>query len=412
MKLVKLFWNLTLPLFIAIMIACSGGGGGGGGSPGGGTGTLSIALTDSSCSGYKAIYVTIDEVQVNKNGDSSNGNSGWQTVASPMKTYNLLKLVNGVSEVLGEDELAAGAYKQIRLIIGKTPESENNINGEPHPSANYVVLNDYSYGILKIPSGYQTGVKLVHNFEVEESSFVELLLDFEACKSVVETGSGKYILKPTIKVIETQNKSEVYGEVAECDTDPAIPVIGALVSAQISDGLSASVVRSTLTSDVAGEKGQYSLLLSPGQTYNLVVVYSDDKVGDPGSEKLYSFACEQVTVPDENLEQKFCLDLDKSEFGTITVYVEVNGVIDPIEAERPVVYISFFSWALCGLNEDYIEVTSTSMIPDKNGDISYSVELPLGVYDVVASSQGFVPDTLPGRELVNPGDSIEVNLVL
>lgn len=159
-------------------------------------------------------------------------------------------MVNGVTETLGEDELEAGTYHQIRLIIGKTSESENNIDGVPHPYANYVVLNndDGSYVPLKIPSGYNTGVKLVHNFEVEEGSFVELVLDFEACKSVVETGSEKYILKPTIKVIETANKYDVYGKVSEYNTDPAIPITGALVSAQISEGLSASVVRSTLTS--------------------------------------------------------------------------------------------------------------------------------------------------------------------
>ena len=194
MKALKFSGWIILSLSMLIFVAC---GGGGGSSDGGGTGTLSVGLTDSSTGKYLAIYVTIDEVQVNKK-SSSNGNSGWQTVATPMKTYNLLKLVNGVTEILGEDELEAGTYQQIRLIIGKTAESENNIDGVPHPYANYVVLNDGSYVPLKIPSGYQTGVKLVHNFEVENGSFVELVLDFEACKSVVETGSGKYILKPTI----------------------------------------------------------------------------------------------------------------------------------------------------------------------------------------------------------------------
>jgi len=269
MKALKLSAWIILSLSILIFTAC----GGGGSSDGGGTGTVSVGLTDSSTSKYLAIYVTIDEVQVNKKNSSSNGNSGWKTVATPMKTYNLLKLLNGVTEILGEDELEAGTYQQIRMIIGKTAESENNINGEPHPDANYVVLIDGSYVHLKIPSGYQTGVKLVHNFEVEEGSFVELVLDFEACKSVAETGSGKYILKPTIKVIETANKYDVYGKVTEDNTDPAIPITGALVSAQISEGLSATVVRSTLTSD----EGQYSLLLSPGQTYNFVV-YSGKKV--------------------------------------------------------------------------------------------------------------------------------------
>ena len=404
MKLLKSSAWIFLSLSILIFFACDGGGGS---SDGGGTGTVSFGLTDSSTDKYSAIYVTIDEVQVNKDDSSSNGNSGWITVATPMKTYNLLRLVNGVTEILGDDELEAGTYKQIRLIIGRTAESENNINGEPHPEANYLVLKDGSYADLKIPSGYQTGIKLVHTFEVEEGSFVELVLDFEACKSVVETGNGKYILKPTIKVIETADKPEVYGTVTD-NSDQTIAITGALVSAQISDGLSASIVRSTLTSDAEGAEGQYSLLLSPGQTYD-IVVYSDEKVDDSGIDKLYSPACTEVAVPlDEDLEENFVLV--KSEFGTITGHVHVSGVIDPVEEERPVVYISFFSWVDCGFDERYIEVTSLSMSPEENGDLSFSVDLPLGTYDVVTSSQGFLPDTVTDKALENSGDTLDVSL--
>jgi hypothetical protein len=394
MKRAKLHVWPIIALFLLMISAC---GGGGGGSDGGGTGTLSLALTDSSCSGYKAIYVTIDEVHVKRNDSSSNGNSGWRIVARPMKTYNLLKLVNGVTEVLGEDELKAGAYQQIRLMIGKTPESENNINGEPHPHANYLVLNDDSYENLKIPSGLQTGVKLVHNFSVDEDSFVELVLDFEACKSVVETGSGKYILKPTIKVIETVDKTIVYGVVNEADTEPLTPIpVRASVSAQISEGFSASVVRSTLTSDLA----EYSLLLSPGQTYN-IVVYSEGKIEG----QLYSPACSEVTVPlNTDLMQDF--SLVKSEFGTISGEVFFSGPID--STYPPVVHISFYSALDCG----YVEVMSRSMSPDEDSGIcAYEVDLPVGVYDVVASSEGFIPDTESAVDLTTSGETETVRLL-
>lgn len=382
MKALKLSFWIILSLSILIFIAC----GGGGSSDVVGTGTLSVGLTDSSTGKYLAIYVTIDEVQVNKNNPSSNGNSGWKTVATPMKTYNLLKLVNGLTEILGENELEAGAYQQVRLIIGKTAESENNIDGVPHPYANYVVLADDSYVELKIPSGYQTGVKLVHNFDVAEGSFVELVLDFDACKSVVETGSEKYILKPAIKVIETANKYQVNGTVTEQNTDPALPIKGALVSAQISDGSSASVVRSTLTSDVEGQEGQYSLLLSPGQTYNMVV-YSDKKVDG----QLYLPACAEITVPlNSDLQQDFTLE--KSNIGTINGVVSFSGNID--SSNQPVVYLSFYTTLDCGEN-DYVEVTTLPVSPDPvSHNISYSVDLPLGTYDVVASSDGFDAQTM------------------
>ena len=404
MKFLKRSGIIAFLLITTFLFACDGGRGG----SDGGTGTLSVSLTDSSCGSYAAIYVTIDEVQVNKNNSLANGNSGWRTVATPMKTYNLLKLINGVTEVLGDNELEAGPYNQIRLIIGKTPESENNINGEPHPYANYVVFDDGSDEPLKIPSGYNTGIKLVHNFEVAENSFVELLLDFEACKSVVETGSEKYILKPVIKVIETLNKFNVYGEVIENNNNPVLPITGAIVGAQISDGRSASVVRSTLTSAESGEEGRYRILLSPGQTYN-IVVYSDDKLGALGSEKLYSPACKEITVPsNKNIEQNFALE--QSEYNTISGDVFVSGIIDP--DDPPVVYISFFSWLNCDPIDEYVEVMSLSMIPDEYGDISFSVDLPFETYDVVASSQGFVPDTESDITLDISNNSRNVSLEL
>jgi hypothetical protein len=391
-----------LSLFITTVFLFACGGGGSGSSDG--VGTLAVSLTDSSCSTYKAIYVTIDEVQVNKNDGSSNGNSGWETVATPMKTYNLYSLVNGVTEVLGEQDLTEGTYKQIRLIIGKEAESEDNINGDPHPAANYVLFNDDTYESLKIPSGFQTGVKLVHNFVVAENSYVELVLDFEACNSVVETGNGKYLLKPTIKIIQTEDKTEVYGTVTDADTNGAIE--HASVSAQITDGLSVSIARSTVTSNLVDEEGQYSLFLSPDQTYH-VVIFSDEEVENGGEQKLYTPTCQQVIEPKQVFEQNF--SLNKSSIGTISGNVRVSGDIDP--DDLPVVKISFFS--LLPLPCDaYVEVTNLVMSPDTDGDFSYSINLPYGTYDVVASSQGYTPASAPDVTLDNSLTPVEVNLDL
>ena len=404
MRFAKQFVVLNLLIFVGLLAGC-GGDGGGGGSSSTGTGTLSLSLTDSSTVKYSAIYITIDEVQVNRKDSSSNGNSGWTTVATPEQTYNLLKLVNGLTAVLGDSELVAGTYRQIRLIIGRNAESENNILGVPHPFANYVILNDGSDTIeeLKIPSGFQTGIKLVHNFQVLEKTVVELVLDFDACRSVVETGNEKFLLKPAIKVIETDNKSTVNGKVTDSLSD--LPITGALVSAQISEGLSATVVRSTLTSDDSGDEGQYSLILSPGQEYN-VVAYSNQKVGAAGSEEMYTPACSIITVPN-NGDARLDFTLAKTDFGTISGNVFVSGVIDP--DNPPVVYINFYSMLDCG----YVEIISLPMSPDPiTKTINFSTYLPSGIYDVVASSEGLVPDTVSSLELSNPGDSVSISLSL
>jgi hypothetical protein len=403
MRLKNSFWIMVLLFSTIILFACDGGGsssGGGGSSAGGDTGTVTVGLTDNSTYKYKAVYVTIKELQFNRKDPSSDmSNKSWEVFATPNKTYNLLRLVNGVSETLGDKEFPVGDYKQIRLIIGETPESENNNEGEPHPYANYVGLKDGSYVPLKIPSGLQTGIKLVHNFVVERGKTIELLLDFDACRSVVEAGkSGKYILKPTIKVIEPINKSVVSGTVTDASDDQ--PIGGVNVSAQISDGLSATVVRSTLTDngeEFKDEKGNYELLLSPTQSYSVVVFSGEIITGS----KMYKPACANVDAPWQNAERNFALE--SIDFGTISGEVFVNGEIDDPDIA---VYVSIYKDLDCG----YVEVTTLPVSPNsEDGNrITYSVELPFGNYDVVASAECFIPASQFNVQLLNSTDDVPV----
>lgn len=383
MKLIKIFGMGMVLLGTFFLFACDNGGGS---SDATATGTLALELADSSTDRYQAVYITVDEVHVKRTNDSSDDNNGWINVASPQKTYNLLNLVNGVTAVLGEEELVAGHYNQIRLMLGRTPESTNNIFGNPHPYACYVIMNDGDENTatikqLKVPSGYQTGVKLVHQFEVLDGEVVELVLDFDACRSVVQASSGdKFILKPTIKVINTLEKSAVIGTVTD-DSDPVEPIEGASVSAQISDQDSARVVRSTLT-DV---DGGFQLILSPDTSFN-IVAYSGAKVGD----QMYSPACAEIEVPfgeDVVLDQGF--RLEKIDFGTVsgTVTVTTNNGVDL--DHPPVVYVSFYALLSCG----YVEITTLPVYPDADGNLEYSVDLPLDDYDAVASAEGFIPNT-------------------
>ena len=70
--------------------------------------------------------------------------------------------------------------------------------------ANSVVLSGTTTELpLFTPSGVQTGIKLIHEFDVAPGQHVDLVLDFDALKSVVTRGNGTYALKPVIKVIPT-----------------------------------------------------------------------------------------------------------------------------------------------------------------------------------------------------------------
>jgi hypothetical protein len=174
------------------------------------------------------------------------------------------------------------------------------------------------------------------------------------------------------------------------------------VSAQDSEGLSATVVRATLTSDDTGEKGQYSLTLSPGQQYN-VVAYTDQKVGAAGAEQMYAPACTNITMPDTG-DSKLDFPLTKTGFGTISGTVYVTGNIDP--DNPPTLYVHFYQNLGCG----YAEIKNLPMSPDPNTQtFGYSADLPLGTYDVVVTGDGFVPKTQRSLELSSQGQKISAD---
>ena len=47
------------------------------------------------------------------------------------------------------------------MIIGEIADNGTNILGNPHPYANYIIDKSDDDYELKVPSGYQTGIKIV-----------------------------------------------------------------------------------------------------------------------------------------------------------------------------------------------------------------------------------------------------------
>jgi len=379
-KLVNLITSVALFLLLGIgLVSCSGGGSGTVGSSGdsgiggGNIGTLSLGLTDGPPpkNTYDAIYVTIKEISV-KHADKE----GWDRLARPEldlpKTFNLLDLVNGVIADLGAVELEAGHYNQMRLLLGTEPDDEENILGEAHDYANYLILEGDDEQIpLKVPSGYQTGIKLVNGFDIEVEGSTELVLDFDANKSIVKAGkSGKWLLKPTIKMIESVTYS-VEGFVEDNEDNR---LAEADVSAQIYDS-AASDPKDEVTvaaSAKSNDNGYYFMYLSLYQEKYNIVATKDGYL--PACKVLDSDGLIAGYIRDFNLTPAAAT-------GTFT------GSARGLESPEDTALFSIRQVdASCGM----IEVASRSAVNTTAEPADYfdPITLPVGTYEVVVSAEG------------------------
>ncbi len=207
-----------------------------------GQGELKLYVTDSPA-GYDAVNIVVREVAVHSS------SKGWIVINDSVRTFNLLELRNGASSLLGDAKLDAGLYTQIRLILD---EGSN------------VVVDGITYP-LSIPSGFQTGVKLNHEFTLESDFTYELLLDFDADKSVHLLGIGSYQMKPVIRVEPLAITGGLSGTI--------YPVIARATITAIAGS-------DTITADADTLSGWFKMIAVPPASYTLYITASDTSYAD------------------------------------------------------------------------------------------------------------------------------------
>lgn len=243
--LARSFRILTLSGALALS-ACGGGGGGGGGGFWAGTGTgttatsstgtLRVAMTDAPACGFDNVFVTVEKVRVHSDASADTGAAGWVDITvSPARRIDLLSLTNGVLTTLGQTPLSAGTYQQVRLVL--------SANGAGNATANAVVPSGGVEQPLDTPSAVQSGIKIIRPFTVAADTLTDLVLDFDACKSIVTRGNGSYGLKPVVTALPSVVSGSVVGVLASAP--------GAAVYAQ----RSGQVVKAT----VADANGNFTL---------------------------------------------------------------------------------------------------------------------------------------------------------
>lgn len=195
--------------------------------------TYNVRLTDGP-GPYNAVYIDLRSVEI------TGGDNKTVVLNVNPGIYNLLNFSNGVDTLIATGNLNDANVQQIRLILGPN---------------NSVVVNNISYP-LKTPSAEQSGLKLNVNHTLQAGILYSVLLDFDANKSIVETGNGDYILKPVIRTVEAAISGSIKGNITPIGT---LAFVTALSSTNI-----------TYTAAV-NAAGNFQLVGVPAGTYTVTV---------------------------------------------------------------------------------------------------------------------------------------------
>ena len=136
-------------------------------------GTLSIYLTDAPTDEVSSVNVYITGLTIKRSGASV------ERFSNDVGLIDLLDLRDSTL-LIAEDNVTAGDYEFIRVGLDQS-RSNVIVSGETLP--------------LKIPS---EEIKVLGGFVVRTGGSTNIVLDFDADKSLVKLGNGNWLLKPVI----------------------------------------------------------------------------------------------------------------------------------------------------------------------------------------------------------------------
>lgn len=236
-------------------------------------GTVSISITDApiDASNVTGVNLTITGIQYH----TSDGE--WLTFEDfqdPV-SVNILDLTNGISALLGNFELAAGTYTQLRFMLDASEESSPK---QANPGC-FIEFSDGSQEPLYVPSGSQSGYKAVGAFTIPVNGNVEITADFDARKSIHVTGgqNKRYILKPAIRLVVDNQAGRIKGTVSNSATDTSIVVYayeaGTYTTTEADTPADETTARfpNAVTSSIADESNNYCLSFLAPMNYDLVI---------------------------------------------------------------------------------------------------------------------------------------------
>lgn len=257
------------------------------------TGKLTVAVTDGPIDDAVAVVVEFTGVSV-----KPAAGEALEFMFDEARSIDLLQLQGSASaDLLSDVTVPAGAYEWMRLHV---------VAAEDNVMDSFIEFDNGTSLELRIPSGAQSGLKLVRGFTVPAGGTADFTVDFDLRKSItLPGGMTSATLKPALRLVDNVQVGSIAGTVDEnlvlsacadpASDDGAVYVYaGADVTPADVQGAATDPVVSAL---VSVEEGQYRYELGFLTEGDYTVAYtcnaSDD---DPEAVDALTFSA-AVTVP-------------------------------------------------------------------------------------------------------------------
>jgi hypothetical protein len=172
-----------------------------GGRGGTQNGFLSLSITDAPIDSAKEVWVQFYGVELKPTSTEDVVTLNF----NPALNINLLALQGQDSfQMFSNAILPAGQYDWIRLNVNATNDGVLD---------SYIKLDDNSVHELDIPSGSESGLKIIGGLEVIANTPTSMTIDFDLRKSIVKTDEELYKLKPVLKLVDDSAVSSISGTV-------------------------------------------------------------------------------------------------------------------------------------------------------------------------------------------------------
>lgn len=240
------------------------------GSDMGTTGSARIGVTDAAVDdeSITGVYLSVKGVEAISEDD------GKDTIVyfEEAMTFDVMAYQNGDVFDLGEGDVNVGIYNELRLIL----DADN-------PA--YLAFEDGSEEDLEVPSGTSSGYKIKGDFQISANNQTDLIIDIDLRKALVLTGNGRYILRPTARLIESEATGRIEGTVEEADfiTDEKLVVYayaaGTYEESEADEPAEGeSRFENSINSAIVQEDGTFTLAFMEDGDYDLIVAAYEPEV--------------------------------------------------------------------------------------------------------------------------------------